>query len=57
MELLATLHWVAAQEGARNAEEAKAKTYAWNDRKQVFSPEHIHKAWKVLRDRGWIEGG
>jgi O-acetyl-ADP-ribose deacetylase (regulator of RNase III) len=30
MELLATVHWVAAREGARSFEEAVLKIYAWN---------------------------
>ncbi len=54
MELLSTVHWIANQEGAGSSEEAVAKTYAWNDRKQMFRPEHIRKAWDILRQKGWL---
>ena len=54
MELLATVHWVAGQEGAKTPEEAADKTYAWNDRKRMFRPEHIHKAWDILDRKGWL---
>ncbi len=54
MELLATVHWVASRQGAKNAEDAQAMTYAWNDRKRMFRPEHIRKAWDVLHRRGWL---
>jgi len=36
MELLATVHWVCAREGAKTAEEAIELTYAWNERKRAF---------------------
>jgi len=54
MELLSTLHWVAIHEGASEPDEAIAKTYAWNDRKRMFRPAHIHKAWDVLHRKGWL---
>ena len=54
MELLATVHWVAAQEGAKTPEQATDKTYAWNDRKRMFRPEHINKAWDILDKKGWL---
>ena len=54
MELLSTVYWVANQEGAKTPEEATDKTYAWNDRKRMFRPEHIHKAWDVLDQKGWL---
>ncbi len=55
MELLSTVHWVAGREGAASADDAVAKTYAWNDRKRMFRPEHIYKAWDVLHRKGWLE--
>jgi O-acetyl-ADP-ribose deacetylase (regulator of RNase III) len=55
MELLATVHWVANHERAVSAETAVASVHGWNERKQMFPPEHIVLAYKVLRDRGWIE--
>lgn len=54
MELLATVHWVATQEGASNADEAVAKTYAWNSRKRMFKEKHIRIAWDVLNQNGWL---
>jgi len=54
MELLSTVHWVATREDARTAEEALAQTYEWADRKQMFKPEHIHIAWQVLANKGWL---
>jgi len=54
MELLSTVHWVAEREGAASADDAVAKTYAWNVRKRMFRPEHIRKAWEVLNQKGWL---
>jgi O-acetyl-ADP-ribose deacetylase (regulator of RNase III) len=55
MELLATVHWVARHEGARELDEALDKTYAWNDRKKMFKPEHVRIAWDALNREGWVE--
>lgn len=57
MELLATVHWVATKQGAGSAEEAIAKTYAWNDRKRMFKERHLRIAWNVLAEQGWLGGG
>ncbi len=54
MELLATVHWVAAHEGANTLQEAITKTHAWNERKHVFSEKHIGIAWNVLQRKGWL---
>ncbi len=54
MELLATVHWVATHEGATNADDAVALTYAWNPRKRMFREEHVHRAWDELCDKCWI---
>jgi O-acetyl-ADP-ribose deacetylase (regulator of RNase III) len=54
MELLATVHWVARQEGAATADEAIRRTYGWNDRKQMFASDHIRLAWQRLQDAGWL---
>ena len=55
MELLATMHWVARHEEAATVGEAVEKTYAWGDRKQMFTAEQIRMAWQALADRGWLE--
>jgi len=54
LELLATVHWVASQEGAATVEDVVAKTYAWNDRKKRFSARQIGIAWNSLRNGGWL---
>jgi hypothetical protein len=54
MELLSTVHWVATREGAKTADEAIAGTYAWNERKRMFKPDHLRKAWDVLQQKGWL---
>lgn len=57
MELLATVHWVATREGARSAEDAIERTYAWNDRKRIFDSKQIRRAWQVLAAQGWLPSG
>jgi hypothetical protein len=54
LELLATVHWVASRENATSAEDAVAKVYAWNERKQRFSPRQIGIAFETLRTKGWL---
>jgi len=54
MELLATVHWVAVREGAKEFGEALAKTHAWNTRKRMFSDEHVHIALEALQEGGWL---
>jgi len=55
MELLATVHWVAAHEGASTLEEVTQAVYSWGKRKQMFDPDQIAITWGVLRDLGWLE--
>lgn len=55
MELLATVHWVATQEGASTAEAAHAAVSAWNERKKkLMSPAHVEAAWLRLQQEGWL---
>lgn len=54
MELLASVHWVAREEGARSADDAIAKVHAWSPRKQRFDRRQIELAWNVLREKGWL---
>lgn len=54
MELLATVHWVASREAATTPDEAVEKVHAWNDRKLMFTPDHIRSAWTTLDEGGWI---
>lgn len=53
-ELLATVHWVAAEEGANSAKSAVARVHEWNHRKQIFSAADIHLAWESLKAGGWL---
>ena len=56
MELLSTVHWVAAHEQAQTLNEVISLAYAWNDRKRMFEEDHLSIAWKVLHDKGWLSG-
>lgn len=53
MELLASVHWVAAH-GARDALEATAAVHRWSDRKRRFAPAQIAVAYKRMSDQGWF---
>ncbi|WP_417749122.1 macro domain-containing protein [Rosistilla oblonga] len=56
MELLATVHWVAANENARDPNEAMQKIAQWSPRKRdLFSPHHVQLAWKVLAQNELLE--
>ena len=57
LKLLATVHWVATREDARNAEVAVAKVHAWGDRKRRFSNRQIGIAFDALRSKGWLAAG
>jgi O-acetyl-ADP-ribose deacetylase (regulator of RNase III) len=54
VELLATVHWVADQQGARSADEAISKVHVWNDRKLKFTPHQIRSAWDRLDKLCWF---
>ena len=54
MELLATVHWVAAKEGAASKKQVIAKVHQWNARKKQFSPRQIELAYTVLVEKGWL---
>lgn len=60
MELLATAHWVATHAepaAAGDVEHLVAGVSAWSQRKRErFPPEHVRKAWRRLRDEGWLPG-
>jgi O-acetyl-ADP-ribose deacetylase (regulator of RNase III) len=55
MELLSTVHWVATHESADTLSTIANRTYAWSDRKRMFSSQHLQVAWDVLKKKGWIE--
>lgn len=54
LELLSTVHWVAEYEGAATADEAVRLAYQWGARKQQFTPRQIAVAFKVLKDKNWL---
>ena len=58
MELLSSVHWVAAresEEARQNAPAAVSAIHAWSDRKRrLFKAEHIMAAWQSLRDGEWL---
>jgi len=54
MELLASVHWVVAQESAKSVDEVIAAIYGWNARKRQFSQRQIQLAYKTLQDKDWL---
>lgn len=54
LELLSTVHWVVNENPSATDDEIIALTYAWNQRKKMFSERQIHIALKTLRNKGWI---
>jgi len=55
LELLSTVHWVASKEQAKTVDDLVQRTYAWNERKQRFSPRQIYLAIDVLSQKKWID--
>ena len=56
LELLATVHRVAAEDPTASTEDVVAGTYAWDERKRQFSEGQIRLALGVLREKGWLAG-
>lgn len=58
MELLSSVHWIAVHENERaidNIKETIESVHNWNDRKRnIIKSEHIHVAWKHLREQNWF---
>jgi len=58
LELLGTTHWVAREspEAAVDFEVALRAVQRWSNRKkQLFTGEHVRRAWERLRALGWID--
>jgi O-acetyl-ADP-ribose deacetylase (regulator of RNase III) len=55
LELLATVHWVASHESARELSSIERATYAWGARKHDFTPSQIQFAAERLRSEGWLD--
>lgn len=54
LELLATVHWVVTQEGARIPDEIAHAVHRWNTRKRQFTADQIRLAAERLQDQGWL---
>ena len=55
MELLSTVHWVAAHEESRSPDAALQAISQWSDRKKrLMQPAHVRAAWQRLAEQGWI---
>ncbi len=54
MELLSTVYWVIRHENATSLKTTIEKTHAWNERKQMFTKDHISVTRDVLRKRKWL---
>lgn len=57
LELLATVHWVAAQPGAsgRTDDDITSAVRRWSKRKaRLFTSGQVHKALDVMRDKDWL---
>ncbi len=56
LELLTTVHWAAAREGARTPAEALRVLADWSQRKrEVFDERAVTIAWERLDDHGWLD--
>ena len=57
LELLATTHWAAVQEGAHDCDAATDVVRRWSVRKErLFTEDHIAVAWERLETGGWLAG-
>lgn len=57
LELLATTDWVARHSGTADPSEddVAARVRSWSTRKErLFTDGQVHKAYSVLRDKGWL---
>ena len=54
LELLATVHWVSAREGATDQEGIERATHAWGERKAQFTQGQLQLAADRLRAEGWL---
>ena len=56
LELLASVHWMAAHEGnTDDLSRVTERVQSWNQRKRrMFTAPHIESAWQRLHDHGWL---
>ena len=55
LELLSTVHWVAGEDKIRTFEKVVEFTYAWNERKRLFTQRQLKLAVETLVRGNWIE--
>ena len=55
LELLATVHWVAANHPSAGEDEIIGRIYGWNPRKRQVSRRQIGIALRTLADKGWLK--
>ncbi|MCE5209499.1 MAG: macro domain-containing protein [Chloroflexi bacterium] len=55
LELLSTVLWVMKNESVNSVDDLVNHTYAWNDRKQQFTPRQIALAADVVVNKGWVK--
>jgi O-acetyl-ADP-ribose deacetylase (regulator of RNase III) len=56
MELLATVHWVAAEDHSASFDKIVESVHGWNERKrQIMKPAHIKAAYDRLIAENWIK--
>ena len=55
LELLATVHWVAAEERPRDFHHLVQRVRAWNARKRRFTERQLRIAADRLHESGWID--
>lgn len=55
LELLATVHWIVAYEGAKDADGVVQGVHRWTERKKkLMSDEHIRLAYRRLGELDWL---
>jgi len=55
MELLATVHWLYAEEACTTVESVVQRIQSWNERKaSLFNERHVRIATEVLTAQGWM---
>jgi len=54
LELLSSVHWLVAHEGAISRSEVTRQLHAWNPRKQRFTAAQINLALDTLTAKAWI---
>jgi hypothetical protein len=54
LELLSTVHWIAARDRAATTDDIIKPFYAWSERKKRFTERQIRVAYDVLQSKGWL---